>query len=317
MCGKMLLGDKMVKNEHYVPRFYLRRFATKDKIYAFDLDENKLFPTNINKIGCNNYFYDVDSSVLRKNLSIYKDIYKIPDEVFEKECEDIQFIEKALSRLEDRFSVLLNKFEKNHSMIDNEEFLRNLFLFLRAQSVRTKGFRNGLENIASQTKSWLEKLNLKNVDYPLELDPKDIAKLNQIKELLSLSSVYRKALSFFDTYDIYIGVNNTDIDFIISDNPMMYFSFGFNDICFPVNPKLSIIMQAKQAKDEFKICCIKPDENKTIKLTKREVIKYNILQQYSNSKFLFGSEQALKDHILYMNYFSIINLLRNGSDNSE
>lgn len=307
----------MVKNEHYVPRFYLRRFANNDKIYAYDLEKNNLFQTNINKVGCNNYFYDVDSNVLKESLSEYKDIYKIPEDIFEKECEDIQFIEKALSRLEDKFSVLLNKFEMNHSIINDEEFLRTFFLFLHIQSIRTKGFRNGLENIASQTKTWLEKLNIKNVNYPIELETKDIAKLNQIKELLSLSSVYKKALSFFDAYDIYIGVNNTDIDFIISDNPMSYFLVGFNDICFPVNSKLSIIMQVKEVKDEFKICCIKPDKNKTMHLTKKEVIKYNVLQQYSNSKFLLGSEQALKNHILYMNYLSIINFIRTGSDNSE
>ena len=307
----------MVKNEHYVPRFYLRRFANNDKIYAYDLEKDNLFQTNINKIGCNNYFYDVDSNVLKESLSEYKDIYKIPDDIFEKECEDIQFIEKALSRLEDKFSVLLNKFEMDYSIINDEEFLRTFFLFMHTQSIRTKGFRNGLENIASQTKTWLEKPNIKNVNYPIELEAKDIAKLNQIKELLSLSSVYKKALSFFDAYDIYIGVNNTDIDFIVSDNPMSYFLVGFNDICFPVNSKLSIIMQVKEVKDEFKICCIKPDKNKTIHLTKKEVIKYNVLQQYSNSKFLLGSEQALKNHILYMNYFSIINFIRTGSDNSE
>ena len=307
----------MVKNEHYVPRFYLRRFANNDKIYAYDLEKDNLFQTNINKIGCNNYFYDVDSNVLKESLSEFKDIYKIPDDIFEKECEDIQFIEKALSRLEDKFSVLLNKFEMDYSIINDEEFLRTFFLFMHTQSIRTKGFRNGLENIASQTKTWLEKLNIKNVNYPIELEAKDIAKLNHIKELLSLSSVYRKALSFFDAYDVYIGINNTDIDFIISDNPMSYFLVGFNDICFPVNSKLSIIMQVKEVKDEFKICCIKPDKSKTIHLTKKEVIKYNVLQQYSNSKFLLGSEQALKNHILYMNYFSIINFIRTGSDNSE
>ena len=307
----------MVKNEHYVPRFYLRRFANNDKIYAYDLEKDNLFQTNINKIGCNNYFYDVDSNVLKESLSEYKDIYKIPDDIFEKECEDIQFIEKALSRLEDKFSVLLNKFEMDYSIINDEEFLKTFFLFMHTQSIRTKGFRNGLENIASQTKTWIEKLNIKNVNYPIELEAKDIAKLNQIKKLLSLSSVYKKALSFFDAYNIYIGVNNTDIDFIISDNPMSYFLVGFNDICFPVNSKLSIIMQVKEVKDEFKICCIKPDKSKMIHLTKKEVIKYNVLQQYSNSKFLLGSEQALKNHILYMNYFSIINFIRTGSDNSE
>ncbi len=307
----------MVKNEHYVPRFYLNKFANNNKIYAYDLENNNLFPTNINKIGCNNYFYDIDSDSLKEGLKEYKEIYNIPDEVFEKECEDIQFIEKALSRLEDKFSVLLSKFETDHSIINDEEFLRTLFLFLHAQSIRTKGFRDRLENIASQTKKWLQKLNIKNIDYPVELEAKDIAKLNQIKELLSLSKVYKKALSFFDVYDIYIGINNSDIDFIISDNSMSYFFTGFNDICFPVNPKLSIIMQVKNAKDEFKICSIKPDKNKQIFLTKKEVIKYNVLQQYSNSKYLLGSEKALKDYILYMNFFSIINLIRNGSDNIE
>ena len=239
----------MVKNEHYVPRFYLNKFANNNKIYAYDLENNNLFPTNINKIGCNNYFYDIDSDSLKEGLKEYKEIYNIPDEVFEKECEDIQFIEKALSRLEDKFSVLLSKFETDHSIINDEEFLRTLFLFLHAQSIRTKGFRDRLENIASQTKKWLQKLNIKNIDYPVELEAKDIAKLNQIKELLSLSKVYKKALSFFDVYDIYIGINNSDIDFIISDNSMSYFFTGFNDICFPVNPKLSIIMQVKNAKD--------------------------------------------------------------------
>lgn len=307
----------MVKNEHYVPRFYLNKFANNNKIYAYDLENNNLFPTNINKIGCNNYFYDIDSDSLKEGLKEYKEIYNIPDEVFEKECEDIQFIEKALSRLEDKFSVLLSKFETDHSIINDEEFLRTLFLFLHAQSIRTKGFRDRLENIASQTKKWLQKLNIKNIDYPVELEAKDIAKLNQIKELLSLSKVYKKALSFFDVYDIYIGINNSDIDFIISDNSMSYFFTGFNDICFPVNPKLSIIIQVKNAKDEFKICSIKPDKNKQIFLTKKEVIKYNVLQQYSNSKYLLGSEKALKDYILYMNFFSIINLIRNGSDNIE
>ena len=248
---------------------------------------------------------------------MYKDIYKIPDNVFEKECEDIQFIEKALSRLEDKFSILISNFENDYSLIKNEEFLRTLFLFLHTQSIRTRGFRNGLENIASQTKEWLGKINIKNIDYPVELEAKDIAKLNQIKELLSLSSVFKKTLTFFDKYDIYVGVNDTNVDFIISDNPLSYFWLGFNDICFPVNPKLSIIMQVKNVKNEFKICTIKSNKNKIINLTNKEVLKYNVLQQYSNAKFLFGSEQALKDYILYMNYFSIIKTIKNGSDNIE
>ena len=73
-------------------------------------------------------------------------------------------------------------------------------------------------------------------------------------------------------------------------------------------------MQVKVAKDEFKICTTRPNKDRVIKLSKRDVMKYNVVQQYSNSKFLLGSEQALKHYILYKNYISIINVLRNGSD---
>ena len=50
---------------------------------------------------------------------------------------------------------------------------------MRTLSIRTMSFRNGLENIAEQTTSWLKSLNIKKVkNYPLDMDPKDIAKIN-------------------------------------------------------------------------------------------------------------------------------------------
>ena len=52
----------MVKQEHYVPKFYLRKFSDKDKISVYDIKNDRIFRTNINKIACNNYFYDLDSN---------------------------------------------------------------------------------------------------------------------------------------------------------------------------------------------------------------------------------------------------------------
>lgn len=286
----------MVKQEHYVPKFYLRKFSDKDKISVYDIKNDRIFSTNINKIACNNYFYDLDSNELKETLKMQKEICNIPDDVFEQECNDVQFVEKALSRLEDKFSSLLLEFEKDYSLINNEEFLRTMFLFAYTLSIRTIGFRNGLESIARQTKEWLEKINIKNVDYPIDKEPEDIAKINQINELLSLSSVYKKALSFFDKYDIFVGINNSNDDFIISDNPLNYFFLGFNDVCFPVNRKLSIIMQVKDADSEHKLCNIKPDNNKIINLTTVEINKYNNLQVCSNGRYLFGSKETLKKY---------------------
>lgn len=297
----------MVKQEHYVPRFYLRRFSDNDKISVYDLDSDRIFSTNINKVACNNYFYDFDSEELKKALKHQKELYNIPDDVFEKECTDIQFVEKALSRLEDKFSNMLIKFDNDYSLINDDEFLRTLFLFAYTLSIRTSGFRKGLEKIATQTQDWLKKLNLKNVDYPMDKNPKDIAKINQINELLSISSVYKKATLFFDNYDLFIGVNKTKIDFIISDNPLNYFFLNLKDICFPLNRNLAIIMQVKKADNEHKICNIKPDKNNIVNLTEIEINKYNNLQICSNAKFLFGKEEILKKYSLHVKLLNAIN----------
>jgi hypothetical protein len=49
-----------VKNQHYVPRFYLKRF-TEDgsSIYAFDKKDRKVFRSNIAGVASQRYFYDV------------------------------------------------------------------------------------------------------------------------------------------------------------------------------------------------------------------------------------------------------------------
>ena len=186
----------MVKQEHYVPRFYLRRFSDNDKISVFDIKGERIFTTNIKKIACNNRFYDLNSNELSDALRSQKEICNIHDDVFEKECNDVQFVEKALSRLEDKFSSQLIKFEEDYNMINNEDFLRTLFLFVYTLSIRTVGFRDRLENIARQTKERLENINIKNINYPIDKEPEEIAKINQINELLSISSVYKKALTF-------------------------------------------------------------------------------------------------------------------------
>ena len=296
----------MVKQEHYVPRFYLRRFSDNDKISVFDIKGERIFTTNIKKIACNNHFYDLNSNELSDALRSQKEICNIPDDVFEKECNDVQFVEKALSRLEDKFSSQLIKFEEDYNLINNEDFLRTLFLFAYTLSIRTVGFRDGLKNIARQTKEWLENINIKNIDYPIDKEPEEIAKINQINELLSISSIYKKALTFFDKYNIFILINNSDEDFIISDNPLNYFFLGFNDVCFPINCKLSIIMQVKDADSDHKICNIKPNKNKIINLTAIEVKEYNNLQVYSYGRYLFGSEKVLKNSC---NHAKILNSL--------
>lgn len=301
----------MVKNEHYIPKFYLERFSKNEKIYVYDLINDKIFPTNIRKVGSKNYFYDLDPKILKEILAEYKELTDISKEQYEELTNDVQFVENALSRLEAKAGFYFNKFEEDYSLINDDGFLSILFLFMRTLSIRTMSFRAGLENIAEQTTDWLNSLNIKEVsNYPLDMAPKDIAKINQLQELTSLARTYDKSMKFFNNYNIYIGVNETDMDFLISDNPLVYFWLGFNDICFPINPKLSIIMQVKNVKKEFKICDFKPNENGVIKLSEKEVIKYNILQHNTNARYLFGSEHMLKCHKEIIKLLNMINRIR-------
>ncbi len=296
----------MIKGEHYLPRFYLERFSNDGKIGVLNISNGKIFSTSVERIGKKSYFYDLNPGELKKILSEHLKLTNITRSQFEELTNDVQFVEKALSRLENKAASLFNQFENNYNLINDEEFLSTLFLFMYTLSIRTMSFRNSLESIATQTSNWLKSLNIEKVEnYPLDKKPEDIAKINQLYAITSLAQVYKHGMTFFDNYNIYVGINDSNIDFLISDNPLHYFMLGFNALCFPINPKLAIIMQVKSAPQNFKLCNFKPDKNKLVHLNGNDVIKYNMLQQYSKARYLFGSENMLKQHMKLVNTLKI------------
>ena len=46
-------------------------------------------------------------------------------------------------------------------------------------------------------------------------------------------------------YEFYVDVNNTNIPFIISDQPALFVFIKCNEICIPLSTKTVIIMRAK------------------------------------------------------------------------
>lgn len=202
-------------------------------------------------------------------------------------------------------STYLDELEKNYSLINNEDFLSIFFIFIRTLAIRTSGYRAGLEKITTQTTNWLKNLGVKKcANYNLDIDPTELAKIEQLKYLISLPSLFKKSISFFNNYNIYIGINNTDLGFIISNEPFLHFELGFNDICFPINPHLAIIMQVKDVDDEFLVCHSKPNKQNIIELSIHDIIKYNIFQNHLMSKYLFGNKTDLENTI------KIISLLK-------
>ena len=66
----------MVKGQHYVPEFYLKRFAKNGKISVYNLLDGNIFSTDVNKIGKKSYFYDLEPAKLKEMLSEHAEAAK-------------------------------------------------------------------------------------------------------------------------------------------------------------------------------------------------------------------------------------------------
>jgi len=116
----------MVKQQHYVPRCYLKNFAnSNEQIWAYDKSTDKVFLSKIEGVASEKFFYD--------------------SERLDKAAGQKQFIEKALSLLEGQagtvFPELLGKLSGNRSvrMHPNEKYF--LAHYIAVQMLRTREHR--------------------------------------------------------------------------------------------------------------------------------------------------------------------------------
>jgi hypothetical protein len=114
------LSPTKVKRQHYVPRLFLRAFASANRVCVFDLNEGKEYRTSIAKIAVAKHFYDID-------------------------IEDIRLsTESWLAQLEEDAAPVINKLLSNPdnilSLSVDEEF--SIARFLVALRFRTPAFRD-------------------------------------------------------------------------------------------------------------------------------------------------------------------------------
>lgn len=63
----------MVKNQHYIPQFYLKRFGKNGKIDVYDIKNKKFIPnSNVSNFASKRFFYDIDTNKLDSELSILR-----------------------------------------------------------------------------------------------------------------------------------------------------------------------------------------------------------------------------------------------------
>ena len=285
--------DKIVKNQHYIPQMYLKRFCeANNQLYAYDKLKRKGFYNLPRAYAHEKYFYDLDPNTLLQMLETY---YPFIDSASRENLSQTQAIEKMLGRLEGAADSVLDKLNDDPSVLSDEDTQITLVHFLHSLSIRTVAQRSQIENIHHQTADWLKQFDISAnpeiVEY-VSSTPEEYSKKWQIERLLSPDAALEFAQMVMLNYDWYYGMVNSDLKLIISDNPVQMLAFGFNDCCFPISPKRAIIFRAQG--DNVKILSHDKPEKGVIYLSMRSVFIYNLIQQSQAERFLFGDKISIQ-----------------------
>ena len=310
--------DGLAKNQHYVPRFLLKRFTEhKDQIWVFDKQKHRKFKTNIKNICSENGFYN-----------------------FMLNEQEVTF-EPSLGEVEGNVSSIIKRIINNESIAITGEERIVLSNFLALQFVRTPQCRHTFSNIAKLLAQGLLEKGLKSYDIEGYEEPSDektkIAHMQQIYNYREFAPhFYSKLWVLFKTTE--------KAPFWISDNPVSlqnlndlgaYGNIGLTvkgiEIYFPISKTLCIGMWCTSLEEKFNKMYddylnkkktapwlvgqkfdnpeyienlkIGINTGKSIPLKHENVINHNYLQVRYSTRFVFSSsdnflllEKIIKDH---------------------
>lgn len=199
---------QLVTNQHYCPRFYLRGFSFKDsggakKLWRYGLEHQRFDrrPRGVGSICSANNFYDVE-------LECVSD-------------QDIQFVDEALSSLEDRtFAPKLKALlDSNGTMGIATEDRKAWSWILITQRYRTPAARQFLADV--ECAGAVEVLpQFFGEEYRLELSAQDEAAVHAA--FWTRDIVHRIVEELTHRFRWIVVHNTTSIPFITSDNPVAF-----------------------------------------------------------------------------------------------
>ena len=286
-------------NQHYVPRMYIKRFGYGEKdnprISVLKKETGKILHNqNPENFASKRFFYDVPKETLEQALET--DFRVFPDLQKSEWLDDEQFIEHALSREEEEYKNILDTIEREPLKI-YEDRIRAIFItFVHELAYRTRKFRNNFDSIYSQTEAWLSDIcDGMNLDESTKrktieencVSGKDI----QMRKMISIGETLQTMKMLLKNYNWYIGINNTKLDFVISDNPAQTIWMGFNDICIPVSKRIAIILRV--ISEDAPMICIDKAEDNVINMSVKGMVAYNSLQLSMAQMYVFGSKEAI------------------------
>ena len=229
-----------VKNQHYIPKFYLRHFCKKhEQIAVFDKTTQKSYYTSISNVANENYFYD--------------------DEKVDEATQVNQFLEKYFHPLENRISVLLKdligSFDKNDFNSLDHDSRNDLTLFLIYQFMRTKEYREQINQLTKTfTQTVADEFVKQQGGNPEDFEIVTNDKILHIEALLRDENIDELADILYNHIWVFLE-NQSNTVFITSDHPFVkkaniHHPFrSFNglrssgiEIAFPLSPKYCLML---------------------------------------------------------------------------
>ena len=265
----------LYKDQHYVPRFYLKNFSNCNTIGIYNLKARQFFRRSYRALCSKKYFYSKDSK-----------------------------FEKAISPIEGRYSKAINRLAKakDLSKLDPNDYCAMLSFVVFQNSRTSRQKLNSQRMLGYETEVLKEALRLNKPDISEEL-------INTV-EIKSNVHFFRMGYALtcgpllISDLNSKIIINRSTRDFLISDEPVIFYNARFNDMGYgttgfqtpglqifcPLNPKTMLIFYDKEYYD-FGL------GNKINVFLDSDVDSLNLLQLFNANGNIFFSNDNHKNYI--------------------
>lgn len=272
-----------VKNQHYIPRMYLKRFGTTgEKINVWDIRRGVILPNqNAQNFAARRYYYDAPKNALTDVLLEIRELF--PDEIDSLlKSGNEQIVENALGRSESELVHILDQLNYDPAIMYKSQSMSKIIVFLHDLAYRSEAFRIATNKVQKATGNLGEYKGTEN----------NLGKLAQLYYLSGLKPLLHTA-EVLQQYSWYYGIVQGNSSLVISDNPAQAIATGFNDICFPISGQRAIILRINDSNAPL-ISADFPCDG-IIQLSNQSVFAYNALQLSFANRYMFGNRKTLEN----------------------
>ena len=279
-----------VKNQHYVPRLYLRYFTnTEDRLFAYDKVTGRRFKATVEGIANVAFFYDLPLDTRVKTSTGNRN----------------QIVEKTLAVIEGDFAEALRALHKEIASGKITGVTKQrLVPFLALQLMRTRETRTEMVELHEsmlRVISEVEAENARILGQKIRLVPGRIA--NEDQPVIHAQAMFDPAMvgaicEALTNHIWMIGYNRTSRPLYTSDHPIAKHSHSFHpfmsmsgvnspgiEIVFPLSSTYVLSMVHRKS-----FLGIEKDENQVYELIEENVIFFNDLQVSSSYRQIYCVE---------------------------